>query len=101
MAKMSMINRELKRQRTAAKYASKRTALKEIIRDPQASSDDRWDAQLKLQKLPRNASPCRQVRRCSITGRPHAVYRRFGLARTKLREAAMRGEVPGLVKSSW
>ena len=101
MAKMSMINRELKRQRTAAKYASKRTALKEIIRDPQASPDDRWDAQLKLQKLPRNASPCRQVRRCSITGRPHAVYRRFGLARTKLREAAMRGDVPGLVKSSW
>ena len=101
MAKMSMINRELKRQRVAEKYDLKRAALKEIIRNPEASSDDRWDAQLKLQKLPRNASPCRQVRRCGLTGRPHGVYRRFGLARTKLREAAMRGDVPGLVKSSW
>ena len=101
MAKMSMINRELKRQRTAARYAAKRAALKEIIRNPESSPDDLWDAQLKLQKLPRNASPSRQVRRCSLTGRPHAVYRRFGLARTKLREAAMRGDVPGLVKSSW
>lgn len=101
MAKMSMINRELKRQRTAARYAAKRAALKEIIRNPESSPDDLWDAQMKLQKLPRNASPSRQVRRCSLTGRPHAVYRRFGLARTKLREAAMRGDVPGLVKSSW
>ena len=101
MAKMSMINRELKRQRIAAKYAAKRAALKEIIRNPESSPDDLWDAQLKLQKLPRNASPSRQVRRCVLTGRPHAVYRRFGLARTKLREAAMRGDVPGLVKSSW
>ena len=101
MAKMSMINRELKRQRIAAKFAVKRAGLKEIIRNPESSPDDRWDAQLGLQKLPRNASPCRQVRRCSLTGRPHAVYRRFGLARTKLREAAMRGDVPGLVKSSW
>ena len=98
---MSMINRELKRQSTAARYAAKRAALKEIIRNPEASPDDRWDAQMKLQKLPRNASPSRQVRRCSLTGRPHAGYRRFGLARTKLREAAMRGDVPGLVKSSW
>ena len=101
MAKMSMINRELKRQRTAARYAAKRAALKEIIRNPESSPDDQGDAQLKLQKLPRNASPSRQVRRCTLTGRPHAVYRRFGLARTKLREAAMRGDVPGLVKSSW
>lgn len=101
MAKMSMINRELKRQRTAAKYAAKRAVLKEIIRNPESSPDDLWDAQLKLQKLPRNASPSRQVRRCVLTGRPHAVYRRFGLARTKLREAAMRGDLPGLVKSSW
>ena len=101
MAKMSMINRELKRQRTAARYAAKRAALKEIIRNPESSPDDLWDAQMKLQKLPRNASPSRQVRRCSLTGRPHEVYRRFGLARTKLREAAMRGDVPGLVKSSW
>ncbi len=101
MAKVSMINRELKRQKTAKKYAAKRAALKEIIANPESSDDDRWDAQLKLQKLPRNASPCRQVRRCTLTGRPHAVYRRFGLSRNKLREAAMRGDVPGLVKSSW
>ncbi len=101
MAKVSMVNRELKRQKVARKFAAKRAALKAIIADPNASDEDRWDAQLKLQKLPRNASPCRQVRRCSLTGRPHAVYRRFGLARNKLREAAMRGDVPGLVKSSW
>ena len=101
MAKVSMINRELKRQKTAAKYAVKRAALKEIIGNPESSDDEVWEAQLKLQKMPRDASPCRQVRRCSLTGRPHAVYRRFGLSRNKLREAAMRGDVPGLVKSSW
>lgn len=101
MAKMSMINRELKRQKTAKKYAAKRAALKEIIASPTVADDERWEAQLKLQKLPRNASPVRQVRRCSVTGRPRAVYRRFGLSRNKLREAAMRGDVPGLVKSSW
>jgi len=76
-------------------------ALKAIIADVNASDDDRWDAQLKLQAQPRDASPVRQMRRCSLTGRPHAVYRKFGLSRTKLREAAMRGDVPGLVKSSW
>ena len=101
MAKISMVNRELKRQKTARKYAAKRTALKEIIRNPNSTDEEKWDAQEKLQKLPRNASPCRQVRRCSLTGRPHAVYRRFGLSRNKLRAAAMRGDVAGLVKSSW
>lgn len=101
MAKVSMVNRELKRQKTAKKYAAKRAALKEIIKSPETSDDEKWEAQLKLQKLPRNASPTRQVRRCNLTGRPHAVYRRFGLSRNKLREAAMRGDVPGLVKSSW
>jgi small subunit ribosomal protein S14 len=101
MAKVSMINRETKRTKTVAKFAVKRAALKAIISNPESSEDDRWEAQLKLQKLPRDASPCRQVRRCRITGRPHAVYRRFGLSRNKLREAAMRGDVPGLVKSSW
>ena len=101
MAKTSMINRELKRKKTAQKYAVKRAALKSIISNPESSDDDRWEAQLKLQKLPRNASPCRQVRRCTLTGRPHGVYRRFGLGRNKLREAAMRGDIPGLVKSSW
>ena len=101
MAKQSMINREKKRTKTVEKYAAKRAALKAIIADINASDDDRWDAQLKLQAQPRDASPVRQMRRCSLTGRPHAVYRRFGLSRTKLREAAMRGDVPGLVKSSW
>jgi len=101
MAKASMINREKKRAKVVEKYAAKRAALKAIIADVNASDDDRWDAQLKLQAQPRDASPVRQMRRCSLTGRPHAVYRRFGLSRTKLREAAMRGDVPGLVKSSW
>ena len=101
MAKQSMINREKKRAKLVEKYAAKRAALKAIISDVNASDDDRWDAQLKLQAQPRDASPVRQMRRCSLTGRPHAVYRRFGLSRTKLREAAMRGDVPGLVKSSW
>lgn len=101
MAKKSMINRELKRTKMVKKYAAKRAALKATIANPETSDDDRWEAQMKLQKLPRNASPVRQQRRCALTGRPHAVYRRFGLARNKLREAAMRGDVPGLVKSSW
>jgi small subunit ribosomal protein S14 len=101
MAKQSMINREKKRTAIVKKYAAKRLALKAIIADINASDDDRWDAQQKLQAQPRDASPVRQMRRCTLTGRPHAVYRKFGLARTKLREAAMRGDVPGLVKSSW
>jgi len=101
MAKQSMINREKKRAKLVAKYAVKRAAFKKTIADPMASDEDKWEAQQKLQSLPRNASPSRQVRRCKITGRPHAVYRRFGLARQKLREAANRGDVPGLVKSSW
>lgn len=101
MAKKSMIAREQKRTRTVAKYAVKRAELKAIIVDPQASDEQKWDAQVALQKLPRDASPVRQRRRCQITGRPHGVYRKFGLCRNKLREAAMRGDVPGLVKSSW
>jgi small subunit ribosomal protein S14 len=101
MAKKSMIARENKRARLVAKYAQKRTALKAILNDVNASDDEKWDAQIALQKLPRDASPVRQQRRCQITGRPHAVYRKFGLCRNKLREAAMRGDVPGLVKASW
>ncbi len=101
MAKKSMIARENKRARTVAKFAQKRAELKAILRDPNAGDDEKWDAQVKLQKLPRNASPVRQQRRCQVTGRPHAVYRKFGLCRNKLREAAMRGDVPGLVKASW
>ncbi|MEY3007054.1 MAG: hypothetical protein RI942_1396 [Pseudomonadota bacterium] len=101
MAKKSMIARETKRARTVAKFANKRAELKAVIADVNASDEARWDAQVALQKLPRNASPVRQQRRCQVTGRPHGVYRKFGLCRNKLREAAMRGDVPGLVKSSW
>ena len=101
MAKTSMVEREKKRAKTAARYAAKRAELKAIISNRETSDEDRWDAQMKLQKLPRNASPVRRQRRCGLTGRPHAVYRKFGLARNKLREAAMRGDVPGLVKASW
>ena len=101
MAKKSMINRELKRSRTVAKYAVKRAALKAIIADPTSSEEARWNAQVALQKQPRDACAARQRNRCRVTGRPHGVYRKFGLGRNKLREAAMRGDVPGLVKSSW
>lgn len=101
MAKQSMIAREKKREKTVAKFAAKREKLKAIIGDVNASEDEKWEAQVALQKLPRNASPIRLQRRCQVTGRPHAVYRKFGLCRNKLREAAMRGDVPGLVKSSW
>ena len=101
MAKKSMIAREVKRIKTVAKFAEKRASLKAIVNDTKASSEERYEASIKLQKLPRNSSPSRVVRRCQITGRPHAVYRKFGLSRIKLREAAMRGDIPGLVKSSW
>ena len=101
MAKKSMIAREHKRTRLVAKYAAKRTAIKAVLNDENASDEEKWDAQVALQKLPRDASPVRQQRRCQITGRPHGVYRKFGLCRNKLREAAMRGDVPGLVKASW
>ncbi|ERL63095.1 ribosomal S14p/S29e family protein [Piscirickettsia salmonis LF-89 = ATCC VR-1361] len=96
-----MIQREEKRTRTVAKYAERRVELKAIINDLNASDEERWDAQQKLQALPRNASPVRQQRRCRITGRPHAVYRKFGLCRNKLREHAMSGDAPGLRKASW
>ena len=101
MAKKSMINRELKRQRTVAKYAEKRAELKATIANPNSTPEERWEAQIALQKQPRNASAARLRNRCRITGRPHGVYRKFGLGRNKLREAAMRGDIPGLVKASW
>jgi len=101
MAKVSMVEREKKRTKTVAKFAVKRADLKAIISDINASDEDRWNAQVSLQKLPRDASPVRQRNRCRITGRPHGVYRKFGLCRNKLRESAMRGEIPGLVKASW
>ena len=101
MAKKSMIARENKRSKLVAKYAEKRAELKAVINSTTASDEEKWDAQVKLQKLPRDASPSRQRNRCRQTGRPHGVYRKFGLCRIKLREAAMRGDVPGLVKASW
>jgi small subunit ribosomal protein S14 len=101
MAKKSMIARDAKRKRTAAKYAAKRQELKAIINDRNAAPEQIDEALLKLQKLPRDASPARQRNRCRVSGRPHGYYRKFGLARNKLREAAMQGHVPGLVKASW
>ncbi|GAA6169806.1 30S ribosomal protein S14 [Sessilibacter corallicola] len=101
MAKKSMIARDVKRAKAVSKFAAKRTELKAIIANPESTEDQVWEAQIKLQKMPRDASATRIQRRCRVTGRPHAVYRKFGLCRNKLREAAMRGDVPGLVKASW
>lgn len=101
MAKKSMIAREKKRVKTAAKFAVKRAELKVIIASTESTDEQVWEANIKLQSLPRNASPSRQRRRCRLTGRPHGVYRKFGLCRNKVREAAMRGDIPGLVKASW
>jgi len=101
MAKKSMINRELKRAKLVARYAGKRKELKAIVRSIHSSDDERRAAQEKLNAMPRDASPTRQRARCAITGRPHGVYRKFGLGRNKLREGAMKGEIPGLTKASW
>ncbi|MCD9031328.1 30S ribosomal protein S14 [Luteimonas sp. Y-2-2-4F] len=101
MAKTSMVNREIKRAKLAKKYAAKRDELKKIISSESASYDERMEAVTKLQKLPRDSSPARQTTRCALTGRPRAVYSKFGLGRNKLREATMRGDVPGLRKASW
>ena len=101
MAKTSMIERETRRLKIAARYAKKRAALKSTILSFKATDEEKWEAQIKLQKLPRDASPSRQRRRCQITGRPHGVYRKFGLCRIKLREHAMKGDIPGLTKASW
>ena len=101
MAKKSKIARDAKRTKLNAKYDERRTELKEIISSPSSTDDQVWEAQVKLQKLPRDSSHSRQQRRCQITGRPHGVYRKFGLCRNKIREAAMRGDIPGLVKASW
>ena len=101
MAKTSMVNRDLKRAKTVKKYAAKRTELKKIISNPKSSYEDKAEAQTKLQKLPRDASPSRVTNRCALTGRARGVYQKFGLGRNKLREATMRGDVPGLRKASW
>lgn len=101
MAKTSMLNRETKRDKIAKRYAAKRAKLKEVIRSPKSTPAEREEAQLKFQALPRDASPSRQRNRCAITGRSRGYYRKFGLSRTKLREATMKGEIPGLGKASW
>lgn len=101
MAKLSVINREAKRAKLVAKYAPKRVELFAVINNAKLSEEERMAARLKLQQLPRNANPTRQRNRCQITGRPRGVFRKFGLCRLKLREAAMRGEVPGMTKASW
>lgn len=101
MAKLSLINREVKRANLVAKFAAKRAALKATVADQSKSEEERYNARLELQQLPRNANPTRQRNRCAITGRPRGTFRKFGLARIKIREAAMRGEIPGVVKASW
>jgi len=101
MAKLSVKLREKKRRNTVEKFKVRRAALLELIHNARAADEDRDAARAKLQKLPRNASPSRLRNRCAITGRPRGVYRKFGLGRSKLRDLAMRGEVPGVIKASW
>ncbi len=101
MAKLALKNREAKRARLVEKYAAKRAELKAIINNAKLSDEERMQARLSLQSLPRNSSPVRQRNRCALTGRPRGVFRKFGLCRNKLREIAMRGEVPGMIKASW
>jgi small subunit ribosomal protein S14 len=101
MSKLALINRNEKRKKLVAKFAKKRGALQAIIDDPKASDETRYEARLKIQALPRNANKTRLRNRCALTGRPRGVYRKFGLGRNKLREFAMRGEIPGIVKASW
>lgn len=101
MAKLALINREAKRAATVAKYAAKRAELFAIINNSKLDDEVRMEAREKLQKLPRDASPTRQRNRCALTGRPRGVFRKFGLGRSKLRDIAMRGEIPGITKASW
>jgi small subunit ribosomal protein S14 len=101
MAKKSMVARETKRKKLVLKYVDKRNALREVIRDPKTSVEEKVAAQIQLQKLPRDSNATRVRNRCNLTGRPHGFYRKFGLSRNKLREATMRGDVPGVVKASW
>ena len=101
MAKLSLINREEKRRKLVAQYAKKREALEAIVNNESLSDAERYDARLKLQKLPRNANPTRLRNRCQLTGRPRGVFRKFGLCRNKIRELAFNGEIPGVVKASW
>lgn len=101
MAKKSMIARDVKRQKLNKRYQAKRLELKKIISDESVSYDDRWEAMLALQKLPRDSGRTRQRNRCALTGRPHGYFRKFGLSRNKLREIILKGQAPGVVKSSW
>ncbi|MCE1161432.1 MAG: 30S ribosomal protein S14 [Thiomonas sp.] len=101
MAKLSLINREKKREDLVAKFAAKRAELQAIVDDAAKSFEERYEARLKIQQLPRNSSPTRLRNRCAITGRPRGTFRRFGLSRSKIRELAFRGEIPGVTKSSW
>ena len=101
MAKLSVKLREQKRRKTVEKFKAKREALFEVLHNVKASDEEKDAARVKLQKLPRNSSPIRLRNRCALTGRPRGVYRKFGLGRSKLRELAMRGEVPGIIKASW
>jgi len=101
VAKLALIEREKKRAKLVAKYAAKRANLKAIIDDQEKSEEERYNARLELQQLPRNANPTRQRNRCAITGRPRGTFRKFGLARNKIREIAFKGEIPGLTKASW
>ena len=101
MAKLALVNREQKRRAAVKKYAAKRAELIALTQNLKLPEEDRYEARLRLQQLPRNASPVRLRNRCAITGRPRGVFRKFGLARNKLRDIAMRGEIPGLIKASW
>jgi small subunit ribosomal protein S14 len=101
MAKKSMVAREVKRKETAKRFAEKRAAIKARVRDPNLTLEERREALLELQKLPRDASPTRQRNRCALTGRPRGYYRKFGLCRNKMREIVMKGDAPGVTKSSW
>ena len=101
MSKIALTNRDQKRRKTVKKFAAKRAQLMAIINDQKLSPEDRYEARLKLQKLPRDASPVRLRNRCALTGRPRGVYSKFGLGRSKLRDIAMRGEIPGVIKASW
>ena len=101
MAKLALINRQQKREKLVAKYAKRRAALQAVIDNPKTSDEERYEARLKLQQQPRNANPTRLRNRCALTGRPRGVFRKFGLGRNKLREYAMKGEIPGIVKASW
>ena len=101
MAKLALVNREQKRRAAVKKYAAKRAELIALTQSLKLSEEDRYEARLRLQQLPRNASPVRLRNRCAITGRPRGVFRKFGLARNKLRDIALRGEIPGVIKASW